>query len=98
MSKLYTPFHDEIKENQTGTAYVGKFITFVVTGTWLVSIGNLKFMPGDVYPYDLQGADGQISFTPEINFLEDVSNDPSVLSNRRVKQGKFIEVIVLKMS
>ena len=84
-------------KNQTGVEFIGKFVTFIVTGTWLVSIGNLKFMPGDVFPFDLQGADGEIVLYPDIKFLEDLSSDPSVSDNKRLKPGKFIEVIVLKM-
>ena len=96
MNKKYTPVPHEIMENTTGLTFTGKFITFIITGTWLVQIGNVSFMPGDVYPWDLQGADGEISFAPDIKFIEDVGNDPSVLSNKRLKAGKFIEVITLK--
>ena len=95
--QLYTPVPHEIMGDSTGQEFTGKFVTFIVTGTWLVKIGNLTFMPGDVFPYDLQGADGQILLKPEIRFLEDLSEDPSVLNNKRLKKGKFIEVITLKM-
>ena len=97
-NERYTPVNHEIMADTTGQSFTGKFVTFIITGTWLVGIGNLKFMPGDVYPYDLQGADGEITVKPDIKFIEDVSQDPSVLGNRRLKAGKFIEVITLKMS
>jgi hypothetical protein len=98
MPKTYTPDFSEIMENTTTQTYVGKVITFVVTGTWLVSINNVLLMPSDVFPFDLQGADGDIKLTPEISFKQDVSQDPAVLGNRRLKAGKFIKVIVLKLN
>ena len=55
-------------------------------------------MPGDQFPFDLQGAEGDIKLTPEISFVRDLSTDPSVLSNKRLKMGKFIKVIVLKLN
>lgn len=96
MTKGYTPTFHEVMENTTGQTFTGKIITFIVTGTWLVQIGNIKFMPGDNYPLDFQGVDGEISFAPDIKFVEDVSNHPSVLGNKRLKTGKFIEVITIK--
>jgi hypothetical protein len=98
MNKMYSPDYKEINANSTGETFIGKVITFVVTGTWLVSINDLRLMPGDVLPFDLQGAEGDITMTPEINFIESVSLDPSVSSNKRLKPGKFIKVIVLKLN
>jgi hypothetical protein len=98
MNKQYTPDYKEINANSTGETFIGKVITFVITGTWLVKINDMLFMPGDILPFDLQGAEGDIKMTPEISFVQDLSADPSVVNNKRLKQGKFIKVIVLKLN
>jgi hypothetical protein len=98
MSRTYTPDYKEINGNSTGETFVGKVITFVITGTWLVKFNDMLLMPGDILPFDLQGAEGDIKITPEVSFVQDVSADPSVSSNKRLKVGKFIKVIVLKLN
>ena len=98
MTKIYTPDYKEISANSTGERFVGKVITFVITGTWLVKFNDMLLMPGDVLPFDLQGAEGDILIKPEIDFIQDLSADPSVLGNKRLKPGKFIKVIILKLN
>jgi hypothetical protein len=98
MSKLYSPTYKEINANSTGETFIGKIVTFVITGTWLVKFNDMLLMPGDVLPFDLQGAEGDIKIMPEISFVEDVSQHPSVLGNKRLKAGKFIKVMILKLN
>ena len=97
MKRFFKPVSYDIWANQTNVEYCGKYIAFFVVGTWSVVIDNMTFLPGDFLRRDLQGEGGQIRITPEIKFKEDLSQDPSVVDNKRLKQGKHLRYECLEM-
>ena len=86
----YKPVRFDIFKDQSDAVYVGKYIAFVIVGTWSVEIDGLVYLPGDSLRRDLQGEPYEIELQPQIKFIEDLIADPSVFSNKRLKQGKHL--------
>ena len=93
----YRPVRFDIFNDQSNCLYIGKYIAFVVVGTWSVEIDGLTYLPGDSLRRDLQGEAGEIELQPQIKFVEDLTADPSVSTNKRLKQGKHLYFECLKI-
>jgi hypothetical protein len=65
----------------------GKYIAFIVTGTWLVSIAGIIRVPGDYWQENVTG-DDCLENDYEIQFLEDLS--PDYIGDKTLKSGKFL--------
>ena len=93
----YKPVRFDIFKDQSDAVYVGKYIAFVIVGTWSVEIDGLLYLPGDSLRRDLQGEVGEIELQPQVKFMEDLATDPSVSSNKRLKTGKHLYFECLKI-
>ena len=98
MAKFFKPVFYDIWQDQTNVEYCGKYIAFFVVGTWSVIIDDMTFLPGDFSRRDLQGENGEIRLAPEIEFKEDLTYDPAVMDNKRLKQGKHLRYECLQMN
>jgi hypothetical protein len=101
-SKVYKPIQYEITDitDLQNITYLGQAVTIFITGTWLVEVNGLTYMPGDqeirLAPPNVQGT--EYSFKPQIKFLKDMKDHPSVKNNPRIrKQGKFILIEILEL-
>jgi hypothetical protein len=93
----YEPVEHEVFQDMTNHVFIGKYIAFFVDGTWSVNIGRRTYLPGDYVHRELQGEVGDISYTPHIKFLNDMTDDPAVKANLRLKPGKRILVEFLQL-
>jgi hypothetical protein len=67
----------------------GKYIAFLVTGTWLVNIDGMLLEPGQYWQENVEGMDCLDNFY-NIQFIEDLAAD--YVGVKTLKQGKFILV------
>ena len=97
MKKKFTPLFYEINEDTTNKQLKGKYIVFINVGTWSVRVSGLLLLPLEQHRHDLQGNDGEIVIEPEIRFEHDLTNDPSVVGDLRLKSGKRLRVETLTL-
>jgi hypothetical protein len=100
--KIYKPNQYEISDitDLINISYLGQAITIFITGTWLVQVNGLIYMPGDqeIRQAPTNVLDAQYRFKPQIKFLQDMKDHPSVKNNPRIrKQGKFILIEILEL-
>ena len=97
MEKRFTPLFYEINSDTTNKQFKGKYIVFINVGTWSVRVSGLLLLPLEQHRHDLQGHEGEIVIEPEIRFEHDLTNDPSVVGDLRLKTGKRLRVETLKL-
>jgi hypothetical protein len=93
----YVPTQHEVTKDTSSQQFVGKYIVFNITGTWMVKIDNLIYLPGDIVHRELQGEVGELLYQPVISFKEDMTTDPAVQANKRLIPGQRILVEFLKL-
>jgi hypothetical protein len=103
MPKVYKPVKYEITDisDLANMVYTGQAVTIFITGTWLVEIDGLNYMPCDQEyrqaPANIENA--EYRFKPQIKFLQDMADHPSVKNNPRIrKHGKFILIEILELA
>ena len=100
--KVYKPIEYEITDisDLQNISYLGQAMTIFITGTWLVRIDGLHYMPSDqeIRSAPANVPDAQYRFKPQIQFVQDMKDHPSVKNNPRIrKQGKFILIQIMEL-
>jgi hypothetical protein len=89
--KILKPNFFSVYEDKT-VFIQAKYVTMLVNGSWSVNIDGLVWLPGDTFSEAVIGQDEGLEHDYNIQFIEDLSNDPMVLQNKRLKKGRFLYV------